>query len=103
MKKPVSRQPSAVSRQPFMNKTCPCCQQLSSRWQSVAWKTMMCFDVTTLDDVKADTNQTANRKSRWPCDAREKHARFSRDEIINLAWRGTKQQLYRPVNYRDFR
>ena len=54
---------------------------------------MMCFDVTTLDDVKADTNQTANRKSRWPYDAREKHARFSRDEIINLASRGTKEQL----------
>ena len=26
--------------------------------QSDAWKPMMYFDVTTLDDVKADTNQT---------------------------------------------
>ena len=37
----------------------------------------MHFDVTTLDDVKADTNQ-----SRWPCDARVIHARFAHDEII---------------------
>ena len=28
------------------------------RWLSVAWKLLMHFDVTTLDDVKADTNQT---------------------------------------------
>ena len=28
------------------------------RWQSFAWKPMMHFDATTLDDVKADTNQT---------------------------------------------
>ena len=30
----------------------------SHRWQSVAWKPIMHFDVTTLDDVNADTNQT---------------------------------------------
>ena len=30
----------------------------SHRWQSVAWKPIMHFGVTTLDDVKADTNQT---------------------------------------------
>ena len=42
----------------------------------------MRLDVTTLDDVKADTNQT-----RWPCDPRMIHARFARDEITNLAAR----------------
>ena len=52
----------------------------------------MHFDVITLDDVKADTNQLdrfiAKRKSRWPCDARVIHAHFAHDEIINLAaWR----------------
>ena len=45
-------------------------------------KPIMHFDVTTQDDVEADTNQTALR-----CDAREKHALFARDEIINLAAR----------------
>ena len=30
----------------------------SHRWQSFAWEPIMHFDVTTLDDVKADTNQT---------------------------------------------
>ena len=62
------------------------------RWQSVAWKPIMRFDISTLDDVKADTNQTptklnrfrANRKSRCPCDPRGKHARFARNEIIKL-------------------
>ena len=29
----------------------------------------------------------AKRKSRWPCDACVIHARFARDEIINLAAR----------------
>ena len=29
----------------------------------------------------------AKRKSRWPCDACVIHARFARDEIINLAVR----------------
>ena len=29
----------------------------------------------------------AKRKSRWPCDACVIHARFTRDEIINLAAR----------------
>ena len=47
----------------------------------------MHFDVTTLDDVKAEANQAAKRKSRWPCDACVIHARFARDEIINLAAR----------------
>ena len=45
-------------------------------------QTVKCFDVTTLDDVEADTNQT-----RWPCDPRMIPARFARDEIINLAAR----------------
>ena len=31
--------------------------------------------------------RVAKRKSRWPCDARVIHARFARDEIINLAAR----------------
>ena len=35
------------------------------------------------------------RKSRWRCDARGKHARFPRDEIINLAARGFTR------NYRE--
>ena len=59
MKKPVSRQPSALHEYNMSVLPVYC-----HRWQSVAWKTMMCFDVTTLDDVKADPNQTAKRKSR---------------------------------------
>ena len=31
----------------------------------------------------------AKRESRWSCDARVIQARFERDEIINLASRGT--------------
>ena len=45
-------------------------------------KPILHFDVTSQDDVKADTNQTA-----LPCDAREKNALFAHDEIINLAAR----------------
>ena len=37
-----------------------------------------------LDDVKADTNQIAERKSRWHCGARVIHSRFARDEVINF-------------------
>ena len=59
--------------------------ELCHRWQSVAWKPITNFGVTTLDDVKADTKQTRKRKSSWPCDACGMHARFARDEIINLA------------------
>ena len=45
---------NVVIKPVFMNKT----QSFAGRWQSVAWKPKMHFDVTTLDDVKADTNQT---------------------------------------------
>ena len=55
----------------------------------------MHFDVTTLDDVKAPTKLdrfVAKRKSRCPCDARGRQARFARDEIINLAARNLTLQ-----------
>ena len=49
----------------------------------------MHFDVTTLDDVKADTTKLeqfiAKRISRWPWDTRVIQAR---EEIIKLASRG---------------
>ena len=35
------------------------------RWQSVAWKPIMRFDISTLDDVKADTNQTPTKLNRF--------------------------------------
>ena len=57
----------------------------------------MRFDVSTLDDVKADTNQTGNRKSRCLCDPRGKHALFARDEIINLAARN-KETAFNPYD-----
>ena len=37
-------------------------------------------------------SKLANRKSRCPCDPRRKHARFARDEIINLAARNELPQ-----------
>ena len=50
--------------------------------QSVSWKPIMHFDVTTLDVVKADTNSIEN------------HARLAMlDEIINLASRGINKVL----------
>ena len=46
----------------------------------------MHFDVTTLDDVKAEANQAAKRKSRWPCDAcviNLAARRFARNKATN--------------------
>ena len=45
------------------------------RWQSVAWKPIIHFDVTTLDDVKANANTCGI------------NACFARDDIINLSAR----------------
>ena len=56
----------------------------------------MHFDVTTLDDVNASTI-IAKRKSHWPCDACVIHARFARDEIINLAARGFARNHAKPL------
>ena len=41
----------------------------------------------------------AKRKSRWPCDAWVIHARFARDEIINLASRGINRWVLQTAWY----
>ena len=41
----------------------------------------------------------AKRKSRWPCDACVIHARFARDEIINLAARRSAPRFARNKRY----
>ena len=41
----------------------------------------------------------AKRKSRWPCDASVIHARFARDEILNLAARRSAPRFARNKRY----
>ena len=78
-----------------MNKT----QSFVRRLQSVAWKSIM--HLTSLLWMTSRRTSTkldrfiAKRKSRWPCDACVVHARFARDEIINLAARRSARRFAR--------
>ena len=81
----------------FMNKTCAACT--CNRLQSVPWKPIMNFDVTTLDDVKAPT--TLSLRCSWETNAlRARQDYKPHGKELNIT--NNKNELWKSVRLKSF-